>query len=128
MACMIYGSVCSDIEAASNEVWLPISNQHPGLEASSSGLIRRRFKNGTIRNVLGIVCPRGYLRTQVSYGGRCRWVRLHVLVARAFLGTCPPGREVNHKDGVKKNNAPDNLEYVTHQDNIRHAWASGLKT
>ena len=51
---------------------------------------------------------------------------VHTLVARAFIGECPKGREVNHKDGDKRNNHWSNLEYLTHKENIRHAWDSGM--
>jgi len=49
-----------------------------------------------------------------------------VLVAAAFIGPRPPGKEVNHKDGIKTTNAPKNLEYVTHDENMKHAKTFGL--
>lgn len=51
---------------------------------------------------------------------------VHVLVAHAFLGPCPPDHEVNHKDGDKANNRWDNLEYLTHAENMQHAVRIGL--
>lgn len=49
---------------------------------------------------------------------------IHRLVASSFIGECD--LEVNHKDGNKNNNRVENLEYVTHLDNIRHAISTGL--
>ena len=48
------------------------------------------------------------------------------LVAHAFIGPCPYGYEVNHKKGVKANNKSWNLEYVTHSENIKHAFENDL--
>lgn len=43
-----------------------------------------------------------------------------------FIGPCPAGYVVNHKDGVKTNNTLSNLEYVLEIENHRHAQRLGL--
>lgn len=47
---------------------------------------------------------------------------VHSVVASAFLGRCPSGKEVNHKDGIKSNPNVTNLEYVTRSENLIHAY------
>lgn len=51
---------------------------------------------------------------------------VHRLVAEAFLGQCPSGIEVNHKNGKRSDNRIENLEYVTRRENLRHAIDAGL--
>lgn len=50
-------------------------------------------------------------------------IKIHRLVAAAFLGSPEPGQEVNHIDGNPHNNSISNLEYVTHKENYEHFLA-----
>ena len=55
---------------------------------------------------------------------------VHRIVAECFCEK-PAGDlelEVNHKDGNKLNNHFSNLEWVTHLENVRHAYRTGLIT
>lgn len=66
---------------------------------------------------------KGYLQVCL---GRRRYRYVHRLVAEAF---CPRDQDklhVNHIDGNKHNNAASNLEWVTPQENTRHAYRTGL--
>lgn len=65
---------------------------------------------------------RGYLRVVRLGRNYC----VHNLVAAAFHGPKPVGLEVNHRDGDKGNNRPENLEYVSRAENMKHCHRIGL--
>lgn len=50
----------------------------------------------------------------------------HILVAKAFVEGYFVGATVNHKDGNKRNNNKSNLEWITSEENVKHAWETGL--
>lgn len=58
--------------------------------------------------------------------GKHTMKQLHRIVAEAFIPNPLNLPEVNHKDGNKKNNCVENLEWVTHQGNVIHAVETGL--
>lgn len=51
---------------------------------------------------------------------------LHRVVAAAFCERTAEKTEVNHVDGNKQNNAAENLEWVTRDENLLHAYLTGL--
>ena len=108
------------------ETWRPVMTG--AYEVSSHGRVRRAKQCRNSYAVGQLLKPsvgkQGYLDvTLASEGGR---YGVHQLVAAAFIGPCPPGKEVNHKDGVKTHNLLSNLEYVTHKENMIHAYRLGL--
>lgn len=69
----------------------------------------------------------GYKAVQLWKDGNMQRPLLHCVVADAFLGRRPLGKEVNHIDGNKGHNEHTNLEYVTRSENMLHAYATGLR-
>lgn len=81
--------------------------------------------HGRIQNRAGVItwgckASSGYCVTKV--GGQMNMV--HRLVARAFLGPPPTHshRHVHHRDADPSNNHVDNLEYVTHSQNVMYSY------
>ena len=83
-----------------------------------------RFRKGKI--IPPAVGKRGYVYIHCCKDGKTAVISLHKLVAKFFIGECPEGFEINHKDGDRLNNAASNLEYVTPSQNMCHAYANGL--
>lgn len=88
--------------------------------------------NGQIHNrhgrLLGYIDSRGYLTTGIRDEERITYhSSIHRLVFRHFSKKpITNGLVINHIDGNKLNNSFDNLELVTHAENLRHAVIKGL--
>jgi hypothetical protein len=64
----------------------------------------------------------GYLQVILWLKRKPTTVKVHRLVADAFLGQRKEGQTVNHIDADKTNNCAWNLEYLTNIENCRHAY------
>ena len=92
-------------------------------EVSEDGLIRHN--RGVSRGVVSTNSKQPkksgkYLKVSLYVNGQSVYYWVHRLVAELFIGPCPPGCQVNHKDGNGFNNHYKNLEYVTRKENSRH--------
>ncbi len=79
-------------------------------------------EHGVIRNKRGERKPfkatTGYLYIVMRNKGIKKACAVHRLVAEAFIGDAPPGKEfVAHSDGDKENNNFKNLRYVNRSEN-----------
>ena len=120
-----------------NEIWKEIDG-HKNYYVSNYGRIKSEGKEGfnpTTKNHFKfhpvILKPSltnwGYLRVVLQYNHTRKHMRVHRLVAEAFLLNIENKPEVNHIDGNKLNNHVDNLEWVTAKENHHHAVNTGLK-
>ena len=69
----------------------------------------------------------GYLLINLYKHKVSKSFKVHRLVADHFIDT-EKKETVNHKDGNKKNNKVDNLEWASRSENNKHAFDNGLKT
>ena len=68
----------------------------------------------------------GYTRVFACFNKKQLSCLTHRLVWQYFNGDIPVGMVINHLDGNKQNNHPDNLSLVTPGENARHAYQIGL--
>jgi len=116
-------------EELSTERWLPVVGYEGFYSVSDLGRVMRmggspRCKKDRLLNPSDTGST-GYLSVSLSVGGKRKGVDVHLLVMAAFVGPCPEGHNVNHKDNVKTNGRLSNLEYLTFSQNTQHALALG---
>lgn len=112
----------SEAEREAVETWRPVEGWP--YEVSDRGQVR----NLQGRVLRGSMHPGGYRKVFMRNAARVeRNTYVHHLVLGAFVGPAPHGYECNHRDGDKTNNAPENLEWVTHRENVDHSMRAGLR-
>lgn len=105
--------------------WAPIE-EAPHLRISTTGSVYSlSVKRMLIPQIVGIV-GKQYYSIGVRKGRRSIHLKIHRLVAQAFLPNPENKPCVNHKDGNKLNNHVVNLEWATHSENALHAIETGL--
>ena len=96
--------------------WVKI-NGHDRYSVNEKGEIRNDKTGFTLKPVIG---DRGY--AQVTLCPSYKTAPVHRLVAMAFLPREQGKNQVNHKNGNRKDNRVENLEWCTAQENIRHKY------
>jgi hypothetical protein len=111
-------------------MWKPVVGFEDAYEVSECGEVRRtgKARGATVGRVMKQHDSRaGYPMVRIVRSGEDYHAFVHRLVAAAFIGPCPIGKEVNHKDSDRTNPHFSNLEYVTRSENCRHAVANGRR-
>lgn len=122
-----------------DEIWKVIPNTRGLYHVSNYGRVYRDSFDITVNDngrvyqkpLPAMMCkmyrdPIGYPSICIFFEDAKRRVRVHRLVADAFVKKVDGKHQVNHLDGSKDNNYYKNLEWCTHKENIRHAHNVGL--
>lgn len=117
------------------EKWKPVKNYETLYEISNTGKLRSLDRtvvrsDGIITRIKGRYITLyknhdGYLQAKLCKNGSNVTVRIHRLVAQAFIPNPHNLPEVNHKDCNRENNYSNNLEWVTHINNIQYSSSKG---
>ena len=105
------------------EIWkvVPYANKYKvsnfGRLVGVTGKILRTRKNA---------CGYFVINIHTSPEGKLKTYSVHKIVMESFRGERKAGYTINHIDGNKENNRLENLEYVSHLENMRHAFKMGL--
>jgi hypothetical protein len=110
-----------------NEEWRSVVGWEGLYEVSDLGRVRSldrivSYRDGRVRKYSGkVLCPgtlkHGYLLVVLSDAGRKESRTVHSIVAEAFLGTRPPGKQIRHGPDGPSVNTVKNLCYGTVSEN-----------
>lgn len=85
-----------------------------------------QFRKGNIKSLRNT--KQGYLLCDLYIDGRKKSIRVHKLVAEAFIKNPLNKTTVNHIDGNKENNVVSNLEWATPKEQNQHFYLHNLKS
>lgn len=116
------------------EEWRPVVGFEDAYEVSNTGRVRsigRYVKSRWGQNWYNMhelkiqTSKKGYKTVVLHRDGDYYQKQVHRLVAEAFIPNPDNMEQVNHKDTDKANNNVSNLEWITPEENIRHAFKNG---
>lgn len=109
------------------ERWLPVVGYEGLYEVSDLGRVRSYARSSVPRiRKLGRHSRTFHPKVTLHREGFRKTCPIHQLVAKAFMGPCPEGREVRHRNGQETDNSLDNLQYATQSQNTQdRKWHKG---
>jgi len=105
-----------------DEKWKNIPG-YPNYEISNFGRVYNVQHNRFLKPFYKF----GYEHVGLYKDGKSRDIKIHRLVAEAFMTNFYGFAEINHLDGDKTYNYVENLEWSTRSENMLHAYRTGLK-
>ena len=109
------------------EEWKNIPGYDEMYQVSNYGRVRswknNKWGRSTTPSILSLrTDKKGYLRVNLWENNNCKNFQVHRLVAESFVSNPNNKPQINHKNGIKDDNAPKNLEWCTCKENINHYY------
>jgi len=110
------------------EEWRDVTNYEGLYQVSNLGRVKSFPRPGNYgRNGIKISHnDKGYCWFCSSKNGKQKYLKIHRLVAMAFISNPNNYPQINQKIGINDDNQVENLEWCTHSQNIKHAFDTGL--
>ena len=108
-----------------HEIWRDVVDYEGLYQVSNLGRVKS-MAFGTVKIRKPVLANPGYLGLVIYKNNLPQSARIHVLVARAFIPNPEDKPEVNHRFGNKKDNRVSELEWMTGEENKKHAYDSGF--
>lgn len=105
------------------EIWKDIKDFEGLYQISNFGKVKNSRTNRILKNKKD---KDGYLYVILSKKSKIKALKIHRLVGMAFILNIKNKPQINHIDGNKENNNVENLEWCTHEENMKHAWKNNL--
>lgn len=117
------------------EIWKDVNGYENLYQVSNKGRVKTLHKpdqgcstldENNIKKIDDVTRHKGYCLVQLYKDGKKKMVRVHRLVAEAFIPNPMNYSQVNHIDGNKTNNCVENLEWCSGKHNMQHAVEHNL--
>ena len=109
------------------QIWRPVAGYEGRYEVSNLGEVRSINTNKVLT---GVPTKDGYIRVRLWNGSKYKSRMIHCLVAEAFipLPDTEQQYEVDHIDNNVAHNSVDNLQWLTHDQNLEKSFELGHQT